>query len=233
MIGFKNFISINIIIDIFGFNNFGSSKCGCCGGTNFKDNDFCFLMGHLDKAKVIKFISNSNSLIEKIKGETDIDFKESASLFEKKNKKKLTNSTEEIAIKNFMCLVAINFVLSRSYNLLVTLTKYFTDADFMKKEFNENDRKKKGEDIQKEFKSKTSEYIEFLDSHIKKTLSLVINKEDEKINLNDFIIKISRKCNECFTKFLYGYVYELEEAKKPDVILDCLVSYVYPKKIEI
>ena len=189
-------------------------SCGCCAGTNFRDNDFCFLQGQIDKNKVLEFENNSNHIMDQIKAISSVDLINTRSLFNKKSKQYLKNSTNDIAVKNFMCLVAINYILAQSYHLLKCLN------DHLHTMANEEE-----DNVYANYKKTEKEYLEYLDKYIKKTLSHVIGKNEEKVNLNDFIIKLSRESNECFTKYLYVYVYKFDEKVIDNKILDCMVSY--------
>lgn len=206
------------------FENIKIFCCGgfvcCCNKNNFKDNEFCFLAGHLDKEKVITFMNNTTKLIGKIKDISGKEFTKIDNLVNSKSRNKLTNKTEVIAIKNFVAFCEILFLLSRSYHLINFLNNKIETNNTI-------DTNKKNE-----YKSKRAEYLDFLDEKISKTLTKKISKKEKTTNVNDLMIEVSKKCSECFSKILFAYVYNIPENrineynKSDDEYLDCLVSYI-------
>ena len=200
------------------FENIKIFCCGCvmccCNKNNFKDNEFCFLAGHLDKEKVLVFMNNTTKLINKIKDISGKEFTKIDNLVNSKSRNKLTNKTEVIAIKNFVAFCEILFLLSRSYHLI----------EFLNNTIGSNEKS--------EYESKRAEYLNFLDEAISKTLTKKISKKEKTTNVNDLMREVSKKCSECFSKILFVYVYNIPESKikeynkSDDEYLDCLVSYI-------
>lgn len=214
----------NIIL--FLFIKFEAFCCGdiicCCNQSNFKDNEFCFLAGRLDPAKVIIFMKDTTEIINKIENEFGVKLSKIDNLVNLKSKNKLKNKPSEVAIKNFIAFCEILFLLSRSYNLI----KFLNEKILTKEENEENNKKKE------EYNNKKTEYLSFLDEAVSKTLAKKINKNESTTNINDLVKQVSKKCSDCFSIILYNYIYGIDEEtikecnKSDEDYLDCLVSYI-------
>ena len=198
----------------------GNIEC-CCNKKNYKDNEFCFLPGNLDTAYVIAFMNNTTGIINKIDNELGVRLPKINSLVNSKSKTKIINKPEQVAIKNFIAFCEILFLLSRSYKLIK-----FLNEKLKKEESEENNK------IIKELDNKKTEYLSFLDEAVSKALAKKISKNETKTNINDLLMKVSKKCSECFSVILYKHIYGIDEEiikdynKNDEDYLDCLVSYI-------
>ena len=203
------------------FNIFINIRIFCCTtlfgcyNMNFKDNEFCFLPGNLDTAKVITFMKNTTEIISKIESSTGFKLEKVDKMVNIKSKSKIKNKPKEVAVKNFIAFCEILFILSRSYHLLQFLDKKITEKE-----------------EKEEYNCKKIEYLNFLDEAISKTLTRKINKNEKTTNVNDLLKQVMKKCSDCFSTILYCYVYKIdgntinEYNKNDEEFLDCLVSYI-------